>query len=235
MNTFSEFDSNIQTLSAILKDYHYIHTSNQLETAELETLKKQSCALLTENTSLLLSSHEQGFLRDDLYFPVRGKTIEELRSVFGKCRYILGSYEELDLLNQVAGELNKPGYLESIALFIHFNKDIDSPISFDGSAVSLLSKKMKSMNALAVRGVFFISDFSDFKEAAVTVKTIYEQVKIITTILPCRISFFNLGSCIELFTKASEESSENAHSLIQSANLVSFLNTTSFYSRLLIS
>ncbi len=235
MNTLSSFITQVQTLSTIINDYHYIYRSNDLKIDEIRQLKASDCALQTDSTSIILTATEQGFERDDLYFPVHGKTSEELRSVFGKCRYILGDLDEIDTINVIARGLNKPGYLESIALFVTPKNHESSSGAFDESTLSLLSKRLKAADALAVRGVFFLWEMKPFQESASTLKSIYELVKSITSLLPCRISYFNIGSCIDLFSQASFESSEDALSLIQLANLVSYLNTTSFYSRLLIS
>ena len=235
MNTLSAFISQIQTLSTIINDYHYIYRSNNLNTDDLRLLKASDCALQTDSTSIIFTAIEHGYERDDLYFPVHGKTPEELCSVFGKCRYILGDFDEIDIINDIARELNKPGYLESIALFVTPKNHKSSLESFDEASLPLLSKRLKAADALAVRGVFFLWEIEPYQKSASTLKSIYELVKSITSLLPCRISYFNIGSCIDLFSQASLESSEDALSLIQSANLVSFLNTTSFYSRLLIS
>ena len=66
-------------------------------------------------------------------------------------------------------------------------------------------------------------------------KSAYETTKEITSILPCKITFLSLGSCIDSLSEASIEQSYSNLQFIKNANLVSFLNTTSFYSRLLIS
>ena len=66
-------------------------------------------------------------------------------------------------------------------------------------------------------------------------KSAYETAKEITSTLPCKITFINFGSCIDSLSKASLKKSNSDLQYIQNTNLVSYLNTTSFYSRFLIS
>ncbi|MFA9462706.1 MAG: hypothetical protein ACERKN_00280 [Velocimicrobium sp.] len=235
MNTFASFTHKLQILSNYLNDYHFIFSSNSINTKELILLKNLTCSIQTDNASLILSAYEQGFERDDLYFPVQNKTLEEICLVYGKCRFILGTLEELHLINELAKNRNASGFLESIALSISLGNNLDSSNAFCESNLSILSKTLRSMDAIAVRGVFFLTETTSYSQSASAMKEAYEKVKFLTSLLPCRITYFNLGNYIDLLSTASSDPSSEALSCMERANLVSFLNSTSLYSRLLIS
>lgn len=231
MNNLQEFISQVKSLKEILQNFHYIYTATNLRENDIDLLKQADCAIQSNTPTDIISAFEKGFSRDDLYFLTNEKSVDEIHSVFGKCRYVISNFEQLEKVNAVSKQLNKKGFLESVA--IEFS--LDNSCNFCKETLLKLSAELKNADAIAVRGVFFVSNAKTSTEYSNYMKTAYETVKEIASVLPCKITFLNFGSCIDSLTSASINKSQVDLQFIQNANLVSYLNTTSFYSRFLIS
>lgn len=231
MNKLVNFTKQVNTLSSTLENYYYIYTSNNINQSDIKKLKELKCAIKTNITEDILTAYNEGVSRDDLYYIVNAQSDDEIRSIFGKCRYVISDFYQLEKINSISKELNKKGFLESIA--ISFSLDNNS--TFCKENLSKLSLALKNADAIAVRGVFFICNETTDNEYINYMKSAYETAKEITSTLPCKITFINFGSCIDSLSKASLKKSNSDLQYIQNTNLVSYLNTTSFYSRFLIS
>ena len=231
MSNFYQFINKIKTLSSTLENYHYIYNSDNLTESEINDLKQLNCAIKTSVAENILSASIKGVSRDDLYYVVDSQSDEELRSVFGKCRYIISNFNQLERINSISKELVKKGFLESIAISF----SLDNSSIFCKESIHKLSSTLKNLDSIAVRGLFFTCNAETSEDYITYMKSAYDTTKEITCILPCKITFLSLGSCIDILSEASIEQSDSNLQFIKNANLVSFLNTTSFYSRLLIS
>lgn len=232
MNKLDNFINQVNTLSTVLENYQLIFSSqDNLNQSDINKLKQLNCSIKTNTTADILNAYNNGISRDDLYFMVNEQSDNEIRSIFGKCRYVISDFEQLEKINTIARDKNKKGYLESVA--IKFS--LDNSCVFCKETLLKLSSELKSADAIAVRGVFFVTNAKTSEEFSNYMKTAYETVKEIASVLPCKVTFLNFGSCIDSLNKASLNKSQVDLQFIKNANLVSYLNTTSFYSRFLIS
>ena len=104
MSNFYQFINKIKTLSSTLENYHYIYNSDDLTESEINDLKQLNCAIKTSVAENILSASINGVSRDDLYYVVDSQSDEELRAVFGKCRYIISNFNQLERINSISKE-----------------------------------------------------------------------------------------------------------------------------------
>ena len=109
------------------------------------------CSYSAASVEEVLSLHEQGVIRDYIYFAVP-KSKADIAAVIGKCRLVANSLQEIQDINAVALEHNKPGYLEDMGLRVVPSRfDDGMQMGIPEAMLPALAGKIKKMAGISVR------------------------------------------------------------------------------------
>ncbi|MEA4894214.1 MAG: hypothetical protein VB064_03020 [Oscillospiraceae bacterium] len=184
----------------------------------------------TGSVAVALQANSIGIPYEMIFFDTNGKTLEELAAVFGKCRYVLSSVEEIDALNSAAKDLVLPGRLETIAIRVVPEEESasENALGIPEARIPELSAVLRKAEHIAVKGVF-VRPASSKNVSAEMVKRYFSLVKDFRSYLPCTLSYFCFESLLKSLPGIEGKALSDCLGMIRS------LNDTSLYAQFLIS
>lgn len=194
------------------------------------------CSYSAASVEEVLSLHEQGVIRDYIYFALP-KSKADIAALIGKCRLVANSLQEIQDINAVALEHNKPGYLEDIGLRVVPSRfDDGMQMGIPESMLPTLAGKIKKMAGISVRGCFVQGGMMDLSgvDLADYFHESYQVVKRMTTLLPCSMFYFCLCGILDALENERNLYPHTMEEILHAAEIVGMQNQTAFYARLLV-
>ena len=221
----------LEYTSTFRPDYTCIFPADKdLSEHELMELCRESCVLETKHAADVLLASSIGMSPETVFFDTYKRTLEELSAVFGKCRYVVSSLEEIDAVNSLARDFVLPGRLETIGIRIipaEENKSEDA-FGIPEAQIPELSAVLRRSDYVAVKGVFIRPNTAS-NISANRLNSYFSLVKDFRSYLPCTLSYF----CFErLIDRLSDDDKKQ---FADNLEIIRSLNDTSLYAQFLLS
>lgn len=198
-------------------------------------------ALLQEADTIteeqVLSAAALGLNPEQIYFSGPGKEKTDLRRLFGTCRFVANSWDELHQIDRAARLHRKEDLLEAVGLRVipeHYNDG--RQLGIPEKTLPDLAQKMKTLPAVSVRGCFIQGQIEGLHGEALGryFRECYELAKRITVILPCGMPYLCIVNGAEAACQNAAEHPETVSTFFHQAEIVAAQNQTAFYAKLLI-
>lgn len=206
-----------------------------LQTAE-SGIDQGSCCLL-QGEGELAALAAAGVRPNRIYADTRCLPEEQVRGIFGKCRFVAGSLEELRLINRIALSENSGGQLTAVGLHL-------VPAAYDGGGrqgikepeLPALASEIKKLSGVSVQGCFVQGCIEGLygKELGRYFRNCYELAKRMTVILPCSMPYLCIAGAAAAIVRNGRDQPETLSEVRRAAEIVAMQNRTAFYAKLLI-
>ena len=186
------------------------------------------------STEAVLAAATLGIAARDIYFTAKQKSVEDTRRIMGNCRIVADSLEELRWTDQAAQHTSNSGVLEPVG--IRLALDSQEGQGIDPSVLPTLSRELRKMPAITVRGCFVRGRISDLHGEALGqyFRNCYEAAKRMSAILPCSITFLCITGGGEAARRNVEDHPETLPMFRRVADIVAAQNRSAFYATLLV-
>ena len=224
MITFREF---MQEATWIHKQnlnlYPLYSTEENLSADQIAALRESEAGIKSGSAALIQDCADGGIASDRLFLRCGSCTSEYLDRLWGRCRFVAETKDDLHHLDQMAARHLKAGHLEAIALSL-LPESCEAE-RFSERNIAEFSKWIRFSKSLAVRGIFM--DCRVDGNNCSLVKKRFSLIKQIRSDMPCLFSYF----CLEGLLQPLSSGDEN---LLETLKMLSSLNDTSFYARFYI-
>ena len=228
MNTI---DNYLGQSASLRSDYICVFSAiADLSEQDMLSLKQAGGALETGDVSTVLLANSIGIPHEMIFFDTYGRTLKELAAVFGKCRYIVSSLEEIEAVNSAAKDFVLPGRLETIAIRIVLaeESDLKSTLGIHEAQIPELATALRKAEHIAVKGVFVRTENSK-NVSAERLKRYFSLVKDFRSYLPCTLSYYCFEALLENLSR------DEGKAFSDSLEMIHSLNDTSLYAQFLLS
>lgn len=217
-----------EILETVLPEY------TLLQTAE-NGIDQGSCCLL-QGEGELAALAAAGVQPNRIYADTRWLPEAQIRGIFGKCRFVAGSLEELRFINRIALSENSGGQLTAVGLHL-------VPAAYDGGRQGIkeaelpaLASEIKKLSAVSVQGCFVQGCIDGLcgKELGRYFRDCYELAKRMTVILPCSMPYLCVAGAVDAVVRNGRDQPETLSEVRRAAEIVAMQNSTAFYAKLLI-
>lgn len=177
-----------------------------------------------------------GIDANDIYYTQPDKQRKQIELSFGKCRFVTGSLEEMQMIDEIAAAHLAEGHLEIIGLqVIPDTYDDGHQYGFRASELSELAARFRSLQNISIRGCFIAGNIADLSGSDLIhhYRLCYETAKLVTTAIPCGMSYVCFGACTEAVYQSYVKDTTSLPEICQTAQIVRHQNDTAFYARLL--
>lgn len=178
-----------------------------------------------------------GIKTNDIYFTQPNKQPEQLEQVFGTCRLVSGSLEEMQMIDEIAAKNLADGYLEVIGIHVIPDEYNDgNQYGFPVSELAHLASSFRKLQHISIRGCFVEGAISSLQgdDLKRHFRRCYETAKQVSTAIPCGMSYVCFGSCTDALYQISAQQPESQTEICRAAEIVCHQNDTAFYAKLLI-
>ena len=191
-------------------------------------------AVETRSAEAVLAANALGITARDIYFTAKQKSVEDIGRVIGKCRIVADSLEELYWTDQAAQNTSQPGVLEPVGIRLSLNGQEGRGIDF--CTLSTLSRELRKLSAVSVRGCFVHGKAADLHGEALGqyFRDCYEAAKRMSATLPCGIAFLCISGGGEAARRNAEAHPETFAAFLRAAGIVAAQNHSAFYAKLLV-
>ena len=175
-----------------------------------------------------------GIAAGDIYFTAKQKSVEDIRRVIGKCRIVADSPEELYWIDQAVQDHLRSGILEPVG--IRLALDGQEGRGIDPCALPALSRELRKLSAISVRGCFVHGRISDLHGEALGqhFRDCYETAKRMSAVLPCGAAYLCIIGGGEAARRNAENHPETLSLFQRIAGIVAAQNQSAFYAKLLV-
>jgi len=219
--TFQEFMRQAAWLNEQNPNLYPLYTAEERLSAEqISALRDSEAGIKTGDAALIQACAAGGVAPERLFFCCGQCAAEQLDSLWGSCRFVAETKWAIQRLDQIAPRHLKPGYLETIALSLRPESGGEN---FTGRSIPEFSRLIRFSQSLAVRGIFVDCGADDGRSALA--KERFSLIKQIRSDMPCLFSYFCLEGLLEPLAAGGDPE------LLQTLNMLSSLNDTSFYAR----
>lgn len=214
-----------------LPEYQFLFS----DLAMYETAQIQAVSLRTGEQ--VLSAVDLGLQREQVYFSGPEKAAADLPRLFGACRFIANSWDELREIDKLARLHQREGMLEPVGLrLIPRRFDDGKQPGIPEELLPTLAEKMKTLPAISVRGCFVQGEIEGLhgEELGRYFRECYELAKRMTVILPCGMPYLCIVNGAAAACRNAAEHPETVDAFLRQADIVAAQNQTAFYAKLLI-
>ncbi|QRV20905.1 hypothetical protein [Lacrimispora saccharolytica] len=200
-------------------------------------LIKKDWALEAEDREAVRLASLAGMGKNDIYFTALNKDPAAIKAVIGTCRFVVSSLKELELINEAAAGSLAPGHLEVIGIAV-IPEAYDKGIlpGFRVEELNRLSAEARKLRFISIRGCFIQGNTKRLSGESLGryLRDCYETAKLVTTTIPCGMSYINAGNFMEPATQIMESDQEAMEKLRTAAKIMVNQNQTAFYAKLLL-
>lgn len=185
----------------------------------------------------VLSATALGLQREQIYFSGREKGAADLGRLFGMCRFIANSWDELQEIDRIARLHQQEGTLEPVGLRVIPQRFDDGKQSgFSEGMLPALAGKIRTLPAISVRGCFVQGEIEGLHGESLGryFRECYELAKRMTVILPCGMPYLCIVNGIGAACQNAVEHPETVEAFLRQAKIVAAQNQTAFYAKLLM-
>ncbi len=208
----------LSTISPVL-----VQSTNFNET-EIALLKKNNNLIVeTDSPQVVLECFESGIVSKNIFFRTVGNLSNYIAKLQGKCRFLLSSKEEIQLIDTLVEPYLQTGYLETVAIDLKIGNSAQN--IFSDSNIEEFSRWIKLSRCLAVRSIFVSWEQVDDWSAAV--RNAFSLIKKIRSDIPCLFTSF----CLEGVAEPLMAEEKN---LLKTMQTLAALNDTSLYANFCI-
>lgn len=182
-----------------------------------------------------LQAAAQGYAPEEIYYT--GSKNASIAGIFGKCRMVADSLEELRAINAIASQTLPQGQLQKVGLRM-------VPDGFDDrrrngvrmTELATIAREGKKMDALSIRGCFVNGDTDGLygKELGRYFRACYVCAKQMTVVLPCAMPYLCVENALAALACKQKQHPETLEECLTAAQIVAMQNETAFYAKLLI-
>lgn len=198
-----------------------------------------NCSIEAQTADEVLNAVNLGYSSENIFYtPSEKENTKNIENIITKCRTVAGSLDELKAINNVASEYHTDGLLEKVGLvLIPDGFDSGFEAGFRIKDLPELSKEIKNLEFITVRGCICVGDVSDLygKELGTYFRACYESAKWMTVILPCAMPYICVGNCLKQIHLNNNKQPETLRDCLNAAEIVAKQNETAFYAKLYIS
>lgn len=225
-----------ESVLELIPGFQYLY-KEEVNTATLEYLIKKGWALEAADGESIRLASLAGMDKNDVYCRALYKDPAVIESAIGKCRFVASSFKEMELINDGAAGKLASGHLEVIGLTV-IPKDYDDGKlpGFRTEELSELSAEARKLRFISIRGCFIQGNTKGLfgESLGRYLRDCYETAKLVTTTIPCGMSYVKAGSCLEPAVQTMDCGHEARERLKTAARIVADQNQTAFYAKLLI-
>lgn len=203
--------------------YPLYSTEENLSADQIAALRESEAGIKSGSAALIQDCAEGGIASERLFLRCGSCTSEHLDRLWGRCRFVAETKDDLLRLDQMAAHHLKTGHLEAIALSLL--PESCEAAHFSDRNIAEFSKWIRFSKSLAVRGIFV--DCRADGNCCALAKKRFSLIKQIRSDMPCLFSYF----CLEGLLQPLSSGDEN---LLETLKMLSSLNDTSFYAQFYI-
>lgn len=225
-----------ESVLELIPGFQYLY-KGEVNTDTVKYLIKKGWALEAEDSESVRMASLAGMDRNDIYFTALYKEPAAIKAVIGTCRFVVSSLKEMELVNEAAAGYLSPGHLEVIGIAV-------SPEAYDNGTLpgfrveelSQLSAEARKLRFISIRGCFIRGNTKGLSGESLGryLRDCYETAKLVTTTIPCGMSYINAGNSMEPAAQIMESGHEAMEKLQTAAKIMVSQNQTAFYAKLLL-
>lgn len=220
----------------LIPGFQYLY-KGEINTATLEYLIKKDWALEVEDGESICMASQAGMDKNNIYCRAFSDNPAAVEAFIGKCRFVASSFKEMELINEAASRYLAPGHLEVIGITVVLKDYDDGKLpGFRTKELSELSAAARNLRFISIRGCFVQGNTNglSLESLGKYLRDCYETAKLVTTAIPCGMSYVNAGSCLEPVVQTIHAGHEAQEKLKTAAKIIVNQNQTAFYANLLI-
>lgn len=232
-------DRNMEKAESALKllpGFQYLY-KGEANAAVLEYLMKKGWALEASGDRSIDMALQAGMDKSDIYCTAFSDTPPIVKASVGRCRFVASSYEELELVNEAAAGYLPPGRLEVIGIAVVLKDYDDGRLAgFKTEELARLSAEARKLRFISIRGCFAMGNTGGLSGESLGkyLQSCYETAKLVTTAIPCGMSYVNAGDCMEPVLRTVDEGQEACEKLKTAAKIVVSQSQTFSYTKLMM-
>lgn len=220
----------------LIPGFQYLY-KGEINTAALEYLIKKGWALEAADGESIDMAYQAGMDKNNIYFTAFSDDPAVVKASIGKCRFVASSFKDIELINEAASGYLAPGHLEVIGITVILKDYDDGKLpGFRTEELTELSAEARKLRFISIRGCFLQGDTKGLSGESLGkyLRDCYETAKLVTTTIPCGMSYVNAGSCVEPVVQTIGAGYEAQEKLKTAAEIMVNQNQTAFYAKLLI-
>lgn len=225
-----------ESVLEMLPGFQYLY-KGEVNTETMKYLIKKGWALEAEDCGSVHLASLAGMDRNDIYFQALDKEPAAIKAVIGTCRFVASSLKEIELINEAAAGNLAPGHLEVIGIAVIAEAYDDGTMpGFRVEELSQLAAEARKLRSISIRGCFIKGNTKGLSGETLGryFRDCYETAKLVTTTIPCGMSYINVGNSIEPAEQTMISGQEAQEKLQTAAKIMTNQNQTAFYAKLLL-
>lgn len=225
-----------ESVLELLPGFQYLY-KGEVNTETVDYLIKKGWALEAEDCGSVQLASLAGMDRNDIYFPALYKEPAAIKAVIGTCRFVASSLKEIELINEAAAGYLAPGHLEVIGIAVIAEAyDNGEMPGFRVEELSQLAAEARKLRFISIRGCFIQGNSKGLsgEKLGRYLRDCYETAKLVTTAIPCGMSYINIGNSMDPAVQTMKSSREAQETLQTAAKIMVNQNQTAFYAKLLL-
>ncbi len=220
----------------LLPGFQYLY-KGEVNTGIVKYLIKKGWALEAEDCCSVRLASLAGMDKNDIYFSALYKEPEAIKAVIGTCKFVVSSLKEMEIINEAAAGYLAPGHLEVIGIaLIPEAYDNGKMPGFRVEELSKLSSEARKLRFISIRGCFIRGNTKGLSGESLGryLRGCYETAKLVTSTIPCGMSYINAGNFVEPAVQTMKSGREAQEKLQTAAQIMVNQNQTAFYAKLLL-
>ncbi len=225
-----------ESVLELLPGFQYLY-KGEVNTETVNYLIKKGWALEAEDCGSVHLASVAGMDRNDIYFPALYKEPAAIKAVIGTCRLVASSLKEIELINEAAAGYLASGHLEVIGIAVIAEAyDNGKMPGFRVEELSQLAAEARKLRFISIRGCFIQGNTEGLsgEKLGRYLRDCYETAKLVTTTIPCGMSYINAGNSMEPVVQTMKSGREAQEKLQTAAKIMVNQNQTAFYAKLLM-
>jgi hypothetical protein len=225
-----------ESVLELIPGFQYLY-KGEVNTDTVKYLTEKGWALEAKDSGSVRLASLAGMDRSDIYFTALYKEPTAIEAAFGACRFVVSSLKEMELINEAAAGHLTQGHLEVIGIAV-IPKAYDNGKlpGFRVEELSQLSAEARKLRFISIRGCFIQGDTKGLSGESLGryLRDCYETAKLVTTTIPCGMSYINAGNSMEPAVQTMKSGQEAQEKLQTAAKIMVNQNQTAFYAKLLL-
>lgn len=225
-----------ESVLEMLPGFQYLY-KGEVNTEIVKYLIKKGWALEAEDCGSVHLASLAGMDRNDIYFSALDKEPAAIKAAIGTCRFVASSLKEMELINEAAAGYLAPGHLEVIGISVIAEAyDNGKMPGFRMEELSQLAAEARTLRFISIRGCFIQGNTKGLsgENLGRYLRDCYETAKLVTTTIPCGMSYINAGNTMEPAVQTMKSGQEDKEKLQTAAKIMVNQNQTAFYAKLLL-
>ncbi|MDR2024842.1 MAG: hypothetical protein LBQ71_16715 [Hungatella sp.] len=225
-----------ESVLEMLPGFQYLY-KGEVNTETVKYLIRKGWALEAEDCGSVHLASLAGMDKNDIYFPAPYKEPEAIKAVIGTCKFVASSLKEMELINEAAAGYLAPGHLEVIGISVIVEAyDNGTMPGFRVEELFQLAAEARKLRFISIRGCFIQANTNGLsgEDLGRYLRDCYETAKLVTTTIPCGMSYINAGNSMEPAVQTMKSGQEAQEKLQTAAKIMVNQNKTAFYAKLLL-